>query len=58
MKSVIQAAWLLTVAFGNLIVLIIAGAKLFQEQVCSLRCKALVLLPIIVFSLKLTWKNY
>lgn len=28
MKSVLQAAWLLTVAFGNLIVLIVAKAKL------------------------------
>ena len=27
MKSVIQAAWLLTVAFGNLIVIIVAEAK-------------------------------
>ncbi|XP_042891417.1 solute carrier family 15 member 2-like isoform X2 [Penaeus japonicus] len=32
MKSVLQAAWLLTVAFGNLIVVIIAEAKFFQRQ--------------------------
>lgn len=32
MKSVIQAAWLLTVAVGNLIVLIIAEARLFEKQ--------------------------
>uniref|UniRef100_A0A336KPU9 Oligopeptide transporter 1 n=2 Tax=Culicoides sonorensis TaxID=179676 RepID=A0A336KPU9_CULSO len=32
MKSVLQAAWLLTVAFGNLIVVIIAEAKAFKSQ--------------------------
>jgi len=32
MKSVLQASWLLTVAFGNLIVVIIAEAKFFDEQ--------------------------
>ncbi|XP_063706988.1 peptide transporter family 1-like isoform X2 [Culicoides brevitarsis] len=32
MKSVLQAAWLLTVAFGNLIVVIIAEAKAFDSQ--------------------------
>lgn len=33
MKSVLQAAWLLTVSFGNLIVVIIAEAKFFERQV-------------------------
>jgi dipeptide/tripeptide permease len=33
MKSVLQAGWLLTVAFGNLIVVIIAEAKFFDSQV-------------------------
>ena len=33
MKSVLQAAWLLTVAFGNLIVILIAHAKAFNDQV-------------------------
>ncbi len=33
MKSVLQAAWLLTVAFGNLIVIIVAEAKAFDDQV-------------------------
>lgn len=33
MKSVIQAAWLLTVAFGNLLVVIITGLKFFESQV-------------------------
>merc|ERR1712203_400344 len=32
MKSVLQAAWLLNVAFGNLIVILIAEAKLFESQ--------------------------
>lgn len=32
MKSVIQGCWLLTVAFGNLIVVIITGAKFFESQ--------------------------
>ncbi|XP_055389659.1 peptide transporter family 1 [Condylostylus longicornis] len=32
MKSVLQACWLLTVAFGNVIVVIIAEAKIFSSQ--------------------------
>ncbi|XP_068124060.1 solute carrier family 15 member 1 isoform X2 [Hyperolius riggenbachi] len=32
MKSVLQAGWLLTVAFGNIIVLIVAGAAGLSEQ--------------------------
>ena len=31
MKSVVQAAWLLTVAFGNVIVIIVASAKAFDR---------------------------
>jgi len=31
MKSVLQAAWLLTVAFGNIIVIIVAEAKAFNQ---------------------------
>lgn len=33
MKSVLQAGWLLTVAVGNIIVLIIAEAATLEEQV-------------------------
>ncbi|CAF0821688.1 unnamed protein product [Brachionus calyciflorus] len=33
MKSVLQATWFLTVAFGNLIVVIIAEARFIQDQV-------------------------
>lgn len=36
MKSVLQASWLLTTAFGNLIVVIIESADPFDEQVCIL----------------------
>jgi len=32
MKAVLQAGWLLTTAFGNLIVVIIAEAKFFDSQ--------------------------
>ncbi|XP_076046258.1 solute carrier family 15 member 1-like isoform X2 [Oratosquilla oratoria] len=32
MKSVLQACWLLTVSFGNLIVVVIAEAKFFDRQ--------------------------
>ncbi|KAG5684395.1 hypothetical protein PVAND_013630 [Polypedilum vanderplanki] len=32
MKSLLQASWLLTVAFGNVFVVIIAEAKFFQSQ--------------------------
>lgn len=33
MKSVLQAGWLLTVAVGNIIVLIVAEAATLEEQV-------------------------
>lgn len=33
MKSVITSGWLMSVAFGNLIVVIIAEAKFFDSQV-------------------------
>lgn len=34
MKSVLQAGWLLTVAVGNIIVLIVAEAGQLRDQVC------------------------
>lgn len=37
MKSVLQAAWLLTVAFGNVIVVFLAEFKIFEEQVISIK---------------------
>lgn len=33
MKSMCQAAWLLTVAFGNIVVVIIAESSAFDNQV-------------------------
>jgi len=38
MKSVVQAAWLLTTALGDVIVVIVAGVKLFN-QVCAYLCR-------------------
>lgn len=35
MKAVLQAGWLLTVAVGNIIVLIVAGASKLSEQVSA-----------------------
>jgi len=35
MKSVVQAAWLLTTALGDVIVVIVAGVKLFTQVTLS-----------------------
>ncbi len=32
MKSVLQAAWLMTVAFGNFIVILVAESRAFHDQ--------------------------
>jgi len=32
MRSVLQGCWLMTIAVGNLIVIIIVGAKFFESQ--------------------------
>lgn len=37
MKSVLQAGWLLTVAVGNIIVLIVAEAATLKDQVRQYR---------------------
>jgi len=45
MKSVVQAAWLLTTALGDVIVVIIAGVKLFTQvssPVCNVCNSSLV----------------
>ena len=39
MKAICQAAWLWTVAFGNLFVIIVAETSLFANQVRSSRGK-------------------
>ena len=52
MKSVLQAAWLLTVAFGNLIVVIIAEANFLPNQVYEyILFAALIFIFAIVFAL-------
>ena len=52
MKSVLQAMWLLTVAFGNLIVVIIAEAKFFDRQSLEFFLFAgLMLVDMLVFAL-------
>ncbi|CAG7722237.1 unnamed protein product, partial [Allacma fusca] len=33
MKSVMQSAWLMTVAVGNLVVVLVAEARIFDRQV-------------------------
>ncbi|XP_046666171.1 peptide transporter family 1-like isoform X2 [Homalodisca vitripennis] len=50
MKSLISAAWLLTVSFGNLIVVIISEAKFFQSQVWEfLLFAVLMVIDMIIF---------
>ncbi|XP_078043528.1 peptide transporter family 1 isoform X2 [Augochlora pura] len=44
MKSILQAYWQLTVAFGNLIVLIIAEAKVFDRQASTVFPRSLLFL--------------
>ena len=56
MKSVVQAAWLLTVAFGNIIVILVAEAKLFDEQASEFFMFAgLMLIDTLVF-IFLAWR--
>ncbi|XP_075155497.1 peptide transporter family 1-like isoform X1 [Haematobia irritans] len=46
MKSVLQACWLLTVAFGNVIVVIVAEAKFFKSQARDFSYSLVLCLPI------------
>ena len=39
MKALCQAAWLWTIALGNLVTIIIVEANLFESQVCSVVCE-------------------
>lgn len=39
MKSLMQSVWLITVAFGNLVVVIVAEAKIFSSQVREFKNK-------------------
>jgi len=50
MKSVLQACWLLTVAFGNIIVIIVAEAKAFNQAGEFFMFAILMILDMIVFA--------
>jgi len=38
MKAMCQAVWLLTVAMGNFVVIIIAESSLFEDRVSPSKC--------------------
>lgn len=61
MKSVLQALWLLTVTFGNIIVVIIAEIKLFDSQAKEFFLfTALMAVDILLFihlAIKYTYRN-
>ena len=51
MKSVLQAVWLLTTAFGNVIVIVVAKAKAFDDQASEFFMFAgLMLVDVILFA--------
>merc|ERR1712025_1043644 len=56
MKSVLQAAWLLTVAFGNIIVIIVAEAKAFNEQASEFFFFAALMLLDTLILIFLAWR--
>ncbi|XP_005374129.1 PREDICTED: solute carrier family 15 member 1 [Chinchilla lanigera] len=59
MKSVLQAGWLLTVAVGNIIVLIVAGAGHFSEQWAEyILFAALLLVVCIIFAIMARFYTY
>lgn len=59
MKSVLQAGWLLTVAVGNIIVLIVAGAGQFKEQWAEYVLFASLLLVVcIIFAIMARFYTY
>ncbi|XP_074920796.1 solute carrier family 15 member 1 [Chelonoidis abingdonii] len=59
MKSVLQAGWLLTVAVGNIIVLIVAGASKLSEQWAEYVLFAALLLAVcIIFSIMAYFYTY
>nr|KAF6461008.1 solute carrier family 15 member 1 [Molossus molossus] len=59
MKSVLQAGWLLTVAVGNIIVLIVAGAGQFSEQWAEYVLFASLLLVVcIIFAIMARFYTY
>ena len=59
MKSVVQAVWLLTVAFGNLIVLVIAKLHLFDKQSHELFLFAVLMaVDMIIFAILAFYYKY
>ncbi|XP_053934812.1 solute carrier family 15 member 1 [Cuculus canorus] len=59
MKSVLQAGWLLTVAVGNIIVLIVAGASKLSEQWAEyVLFAALLLVVCIIFAVMAYFYTY
>ncbi|NWU09793.1 S15A1 protein, partial [Cephalopterus ornatus] len=59
MKSVLQAGWLLTVAVGNIIVLIVAGAsKLSKQWAEYVLFAALLFVVCIIFAIMATFYTY
>ncbi|NXS32340.1 S15A1 protein, partial [Pomatostomus ruficeps] len=59
MKSVLQAGWLLTVAVGNIIVLIVAGAATLDKQWAEyVLFAALLLVVCIIFAIMASFYTY
>ncbi|CAL7933595.1 unnamed protein product [Xylocopa violacea] len=59
MKSLLQATWLLTVAFGNLIVVIVAEVSIFKRQVYEFFLFAgLMFVDIIIFAIMAKFYKY
>ncbi|GFT40915.1 solute carrier family 15 member 2 [Nephila pilipes] len=59
MKSLVQAAWLLTVAFGNLIVMVIAKLSLFEKKSYEIFLFAVLMgLDMLLFSIMAYFYKY
>ncbi|RMC06804.1 hypothetical protein DUI87_16250 [Hirundo rustica rustica] len=59
MKSVLQAGWLLTVAIGNIIVLIVAGASAIKKQWAEyVLFAALLLVVCVIFAFMASFYTY
>ncbi|NWI95086.1 S15A1 protein, partial [Pitta sordida] len=59
MKSVLQAGWLLTVAVGNIIVLIVAGASQLEKQWAEyVLFAALLLVVCVIFAIMASFYTY
>ena len=56
MKSVLQAFWLLTVAFGNIIVIFVAEAKAFNDQASEFFFFAALMLLDTFIMIFLAWR--